>query len=27
VWFSALTWPGHEADLSSTYLRLRVLLI
>jgi len=27
VWFSALTWPGRETDLSSTYLRLRILLI
>ena len=27
VWLSALPWPGHETDLSATYLRLRVLLI
>lgn len=27
VWFSALAGPRYEVDLSTTYLRLRVLLI
>ena len=27
VWLSTLPWPRFQADLSGTYLRLRVLLI